>query len=109
MQDIDVGEIQRILQASKQAAKIDAKAFKPISNRAVVQLDRSVKNWQHPKHEESAERKPLFDAGLALIAEVRQTQRHMLRGCFHPDFCLGGDKYPGRHADALSAQTLPQD
>ena len=71
LQDIDLCEIQRILKVSKEAAKLDSNAITPVLDRAVVQLNKKARSWQHPKQEESAERKPLFDAGLALIAEVR--------------------------------------
>ena len=70
LQDIDIVDLQRIFRASQDAPVFDPQAYSPITDRAVFQLDRSVSSWQHPKQEESAERKPLFDAGLALIAEV---------------------------------------
>lgn len=70
LQDIDIYDIQRIFRASKDAPVFNSQAYSPVPDRAVFQLDRSVSSWQHPKQEESAERKPLFDAGLTLIAEV---------------------------------------
>ncbi len=70
LQDIDVNDVQRIFKASMSAPVFDSQAYSPVPDKAVFQLNRSTSSWQHPKQEESAERKPLFDAGLALIAEV---------------------------------------
>ena len=77
LQDLDIRDTQRILKASKGAARVDPQAYSPVPDKAVFQLDRSVKGWQHPKYEESAERKPLFDVGLSLIAEVQLSLPHL--------------------------------
>lgn len=67
--DIDFANVQRIFKASKAAEKPNPASFTPIPDEAVFQLDRSTCDWQHPRHERSAARKPLLDAGLALIAK----------------------------------------
>ena len=72
MQDLSIEEIQRILAASRNLAEVPASLFKPISDEAIVMLDRRLPKWQDPMEEDNAARRPLLDKGLDLIAQVRK-------------------------------------
>lgn len=70
VKDVDLAEVQRLLQASQQAAEGGhGKQVLPLADDAVFKLNRSRPNWMMPQNEESPERRPLFDRGLELIAE----------------------------------------
>lgn len=70
--------MQRLFEASRQAAEGGGGhggAVEPLADDAVFKVNRSRPNWMMPQNEESPERRPLFDRGLELIAEVRVNSR----------------------------------